>query len=75
MSRYIDANAYIKYCEENWIPLNIDAVKKQPTADMVDIITNELTNKISERIIQALEENYDIIPKNPLIQWIFVFTP
>jgi hypothetical protein len=35
---------------------------------MVDIIINELTNKISERIIKALEENYDIIPKKPVVQ-------
>lgn len=68
MARYIDANAYIKYCEEKWIPLNIDAVNKQPTADMVEIITNELTNKISERIIQFLEENYEVIPKKPAVR-------
>lgn len=36
MPRYIEANAYIKYCEENWIPLNVDAVNKQPTADVVE---------------------------------------
>lgn len=35
MSRFIDANAYIKYCDEHWIPLNVDAVKAQPTADVV----------------------------------------
>ena len=34
----------------------------------IEFITNELTNKISERIIKALEENYDIIPKKPMIQ-------
>lgn len=68
MARYIEVDAYIKYCEEHWIPLNIDAIKKQSTADMVDIITNELTNKISERIIRALEENYEIIPKKPAVQ-------
>ena len=29
--RLIDADAYIAYCEERWIPLNVDAVKAQPT--------------------------------------------
>lgn len=38
MPRYIDADAYIKYCEENWIPLNVDAVKAQPTADVVEVV-------------------------------------
>ena len=37
MPRYIDADDYIKYCEEKWIPLNVDAVKAQPTADVVEI--------------------------------------
>ena len=34
--RLIDADAYIKYCEESWIPLNVDAVKAQPTVDVVE---------------------------------------
>ena len=38
MSRFIDANAYIKYCDEHWIPLNVDAVKAQPTADVVEVV-------------------------------------
>ena len=29
--RLIDADAYIKYCADKWIPLNEDAVKEQPT--------------------------------------------
>ncbi len=33
--RLIDADAYIKYCDENWIPLNVDAVNAQPTIDDV----------------------------------------
>lgn len=37
MSRYIDADVYIKYCDEHWIPLNVDAVKAQPTADVIPI--------------------------------------
>lgn len=38
MSRYIDADAYIKYCDEHWIPLNVDAVKAQPTADVIEVV-------------------------------------
>ena len=38
MSRYIDANAYIQYCDEHWIPLNVDAVNAQPTADVVEVV-------------------------------------
>ena len=34
MPKYIDADEYIKYCEENWIALNVDAVNKQPEADV-----------------------------------------
>lgn len=28
--RLIDADAYIQYCDEKWIPLNVDAVNAQP---------------------------------------------
>lgn len=38
MPKYIDADEYIKYCEENWIALNVDAVNKQPEADVVSIV-------------------------------------
>ena len=34
--RLIDADALIKFCDENWIPLNVDAVNAQPTADVVE---------------------------------------
>ena len=37
MARYIDADAYLKYCEENWVPLNEDAVKVQPTVDVTPV--------------------------------------
>lgn len=30
--RLIDADALIEFCAERWIPLNIDAVNMQPTA-------------------------------------------
>lgn len=31
--RLIDADALIKYCDDNWIPLNVDAVNAQPTIE------------------------------------------
>ena len=31
--RLIDADALIAYCDEKWIPLNIDAVNEQPTIE------------------------------------------
>jgi len=31
--RLIDADALIAYCDEKWIPLNIDAVNAQPTIE------------------------------------------
>ena len=34
MPKYINADEYIKYCEENWIVLNVDAVNEQPAADV-----------------------------------------
>ena len=34
MSRYIDADAYIKYCDEHWLALNVDAVNAQPAVDI-----------------------------------------
>lgn len=38
MSKYIDAEAYIKYCDEHWIALNVDAVNAQPAADVVEVV-------------------------------------
>ena len=37
MPKYIDADKYIKYCEENWIALNVDVVNKQPEADVAEV--------------------------------------
>lgn len=34
MAKYIDADAYIKYCDEHWIALNVDAVNAQPAVDI-----------------------------------------
>ena len=31
--RLIDADALIKYCDDNWIPLNVDTVNAQPTVE------------------------------------------
>lgn len=41
--RLIDADAYIAYCGDKWIPLNIDAVNAQPT-----IIPAELPKEDNE---------------------------
>lgn len=38
MSKYIDADAYIKYCDRHWIALNVDAVNAQPAADVVEVL-------------------------------------
>lgn len=31
--RLIDADALIQYCDDKWIPLNVDAVNAQPTIE------------------------------------------
>lgn len=36
--RLIDAESYIKYCYNRWIPLNVDAVIAQPTVDAVEVV-------------------------------------
>lgn len=36
--RLIDADAYIKYCDDLWIPLNVEAVKVQPTIDAIPVV-------------------------------------
>lgn len=36
--RLIDADAYIKYCDDNCIPLNDYAVNAQPTVDAVPVV-------------------------------------
>lgn len=36
--RLIDEDAYIKYCDENRTPLNVDAVEAQPTVDAVPVV-------------------------------------
>lgn len=53
MSRLIDADAYIAYCEKNWIPLNIDAVNAQPTIepDVARVIATIIENEKDMRVI------------------------
>ena len=34
MAKCIDADEYIKYCDEHWITLNVDAVNAQPAVDI-----------------------------------------
>ena len=52
----------------------IGTIEEVPTADVVpkekiiEFITNKLTQEISERLIQALEANYEIIPKKPVLR-------
>lgn len=36
--RLIDADAYLKYCEENWVPLNEDVVNAQPIVDVAPVV-------------------------------------
>lgn len=38
MARYIDTDDYIKYCEDNCVPLNEYAVKAQPTVDVAPVV-------------------------------------
>lgn len=51
----------------------IGTIEEVPTADVVpkerivEFITNKLTEEISERLIRVLEENYEIIPKKPVL--------
>ena len=47
MSRLIDADSLIAYCNDNWIPLNVDAVNAQPT------IQSELTDEQSIAYLQS----------------------
>lgn len=58
----------MEYYEENLMPRNIDAINKPSIVDVKEIIIKELTEKISKRVIQVLEENYEIIPKKPVLK-------
>ena len=52
--RIIDADALIEFCEERWIPLNIDAVNMQPTIQPVATDTN--VGDTMSKFIDGLEE-------------------
>lgn len=65
--RLIDADALIEFCAERWIPLNIDAVNMQPTAqptlcgyniEHLILIANVLRkeNLPPERVVEALTD-------------------
>ena len=67
MSRYIDADALIEVLER-YDDYAIGIVNDQPTVDVVEKFIDELTKEISDRVIQALEANYEIIPKKPVVR-------
>lgn len=46
----------------------VKCVKSMPTVDVVEKLIEDITDEISERIIKFLEENYEIIPKKPVVQ-------
>ena len=46
----------------------VKCVEGMPTVDVVEKLIDELTKEISERVIKALEENFDITPKKPAVQ-------
>lgn len=76
MSRCIDADKLKKHFEwwegeakaKEFKEIFDEIIDAQPTADPAEILTNELTKEISERLILFLEENYEIIPKNPAVR-------
>lgn len=79
MPRYIKADALIddllSYAEANKGTYHeegfknaITVVEDQPTADVVEMLIEDITKRISERLIQFLEENYEIIPKKPAVR-------
>ena len=79
MARYIDSDKLIKtfYNIQNCPITTLDVmnlIELVPTADVVEeekiteYITDKLTKEISERIIQFLEANYEIIPKKSVSQ-------
>ena len=39
-----------------------------PTADVVEKLIEDITKRISERLIQFLEENYELIPKKHAVR-------
>lgn len=57
MTKYIDADEYIKYCDEHWITLNVDAVNAQPAVDIAPRwipVTERLPEEKDAGILKAL---------------------
>lgn len=46
----------------------VKCVEGMPPADVVDKFVEDITKRISERLIQFLEENYEIVPKKPVLR-------
>ena len=65
MGKIIDADAYIKYCDEHWIPLNINAVNDQPELSVVpkeeyDLLKELYTGLLhSAAILSAAVRGYE----------------
>ena len=76
MSRYIDANRLIfelyncTNMNGEYRAMMCRVIQGVPTADVVpkEEMINELIKEISDRVIQAIEANYEIIPKKPVLQ-------
>lgn len=46
----------------------VKCVEGMQTDDVLEKVIDELTREISERLIQFLEANYEIIPKQPVVR-------
>lgn len=77
MARYIDRDKLMAELDrevelaDNWKTAHeiANVVKYFPAADVPKEDTiNELIKEISDRVIQALEANYEIIPKQPVVR-------
>lgn len=58
--RLIDADALIAYCDEKWIPLNIDAVSAQPTIQL-DVPDINDGDTISRQAAIAVADSSDYV--------------
>lgn len=80
MSKYIDANRLIfkmygsSILDGESMATMHRVIQETPTEDavpkeeIIDFIINKVTDEVSERIIKFLEENYEIIPKKPVVR-------
>lgn len=64
MSRLIDADELIAYCDKNWIPLNVDAVNAQQTVELqqwIPVSSGKLPeNSITLVLVQIGEKCPDV---------------